>query len=308
MTAAGGMVLTSLQEPSTESSWTGRQPGQANVFQVIGDPINPARVEIQSNWREEVLYPPSVCTLKVNVPVHTVPPVARARPPLKENQKKNPEKESLPLPIIDAFSDDFDDEQAYSSSDEEGEVYIRGKMGKKRKVAAREELPRGREPVSNPLTLEGRIRRKETRVAHRREARAQNLKMIRLLMRGVAEKLHSHRHIKHFRSDLHRYIDFLFDGDCHIEGFSHGLNEEHLSVQGLNPSTSGPAPVEANSVPPELGPTEKSVDDVLPFANLKIDVDPKGDGTNYQTEIMVEIEKRSYRVIADSERPLLESI
>jgi hypothetical protein len=123
--------------------------------------------------------------------------------------------------------------------------------------------------------------------------------MIRLLMRGVAEKLHSHRHIKHFRSDLHRYIDFLFDGDRH-KGFLHGLNEEHLLVQGLNPSTSGPAPVEANYVPPELEPTEKSVEDVLPFANLKIDVDPKGDGTNYQTEIMVEIEKRSYRVIADS--------
>jgi hypothetical protein len=34
--------------------------------------------------------------------------------------------------------------------------------------------------------------------------------------------------------------------------------------------------------------------------NLKVDVDPKGDGTNYQTEIMVEIEKRSYRIIADS--------
>jgi hypothetical protein len=163
-------------------------------------------VEIQSNWREEVLYPPSVCTLEVNVPVQTVPPVARAKPPSKENQKKNLEKESLPLPIIDAFSDDSDDEQAYSSLDEEGEVYIKGKMGKKRKVAVREELPRGREPVSNPLTLEERICRKETRVAHRREARAQNLKMISLLMRGVAEKLHSHRHIKHFRSDLHRYI------------------------------------------------------------------------------------------------------
>jgi hypothetical protein len=71
-------------------------------------------------------------------------------------------------------------------------------MGKKRKVAAREELPRGREPVSIPLTLEERIRRNETRVAHRRETRAENLKMIRLLMRGVAEKSHSHRHIKHF--------------------------------------------------------------------------------------------------------------
>jgi hypothetical protein len=123
-------------------------------------------VEIQSNWQEEVLYPPSVCFLEVNIPVQTVPPVARAEPPSKENQKKAPEAESLPLPIIDAFSDDFDDEQAYSSSNEEGEVNIRGKMGKKRKIVAREELPRGREPVSNPLTLEERIRRKETRLAN----------------------------------------------------------------------------------------------------------------------------------------------
>jgi hypothetical protein len=236
--------------------------------------------------------------------VQTVLPVARAEPPSKENQKKNPEKknpekETLPLPIIDAFSDDSDDEHACSSSNEEGEVYIRGKMGKKRKVAAREELPRGCEPVSNPLTLEERICRKETRVQRRRKTRAQNLKMIRLLMRGVAEKLHSHRHIKHFRSDLHRYIDFLFDEPRH-RGFAHGLNKEHLSVQGLNPIASAPVPMETKSLPSELPPTEKSVEDALPFANLKIDVDPKGDGTNYQTEIMVEIEKRSYRVIADS--------
>jgi hypothetical protein len=179
-----------------------------------------------------------------------------------------PQKESLPLPIIDAFSDDSDNEQAYSSSDEEGEVYIRGKMGKKRKVAAREELPRGREAVSNPLTLEERIRRKETRVARRRETRAQNLKMIRLLMRGVAEKLHSHRHIKHFRSDLHRYIDFLFDEPRH-KGFSHGVNEEHLSVQGLNPISSVPVPMEIESLPSELAPTENSVEDALPFAKSK---------------------------------------
>jgi hypothetical protein len=77
----------------------------------------------------------------------TVLPVARAEPPSKENQKKKSEEESLSLPIIDAFSDDSDDEHAYLSSDEEGKVYIRGKMGKKRKVAAREKLPRGREPV-----------------------------------------------------------------------------------------------------------------------------------------------------------------
>jgi hypothetical protein len=122
--------------------------------------------------------------------------------------------------------------------------------------------------------------------------------MIKLLMRGVAEKLHFHRHIKHFRSDLHQYIDFLFDQPRH-KGISHGLNEEHLSVQGLNPIASAPVPMETKSLPSELAPTDKYVKDALPFANLKIDVDPKGNGTNYQAEIMVKIEKRSYRVIAD---------
>jgi hypothetical protein len=78
------------------------------------------------------------------------------------------------------------------------------------------------------------------------------------------------------------------------------LNEEHLSVQGLNPIASAPVPMETESLPSELPPNKKSVEDALPFANLKIDVVPKGDGTNYQTEIMVEIERRSYRVIADS--------
>jgi hypothetical protein len=258
----------------------GRQQSQAHVLQIIGKPTNSVSVEVQSNWREVLCILRLFCTLEVNVPVQTVPLVARAEPPSKENQKKNPEKESLPLPIIDAFSDDSDDEHAYSSSDEEGEVYIRGKMGKKRKVVAREELPCGREPVSNPLTLEERIRRKETRVQRQRETCAQNLKIITLLMRGVAEKLHSHRHIKHFRSDLHRYIDFLFAEPRH-RGFAHGLNEEHLSVHGLNPIASAPVPMETESLPSELPPTEKSVEDALPFANLKIDVDPKGDGTNY---------------------------
>jgi hypothetical protein len=92
----------------------------------------------------------------------------------------------------------------------------------------------------------------------------------------------------------------LFDEPRH-KGFPHGLNEKHLSVQGLNPIASVPVPMETESLPSELAPTEKSVGDTLPFANLKIDVDPKGDSTNYQTEIMVEIERRSYPVIADLE-------
>jgi hypothetical protein len=62
------------------------------------------------------------------------------------------------------------------------------------------------------------------------------------------------------------------------------------------------------NLPSELPPTEKFVEDALPFANLKIDVHPKGDGTNYQTEIMVEIEKRLTESLRIRERIRLESI
>jgi hypothetical protein len=34
--------------------------------------------------------------------------------------------------------------------------------------------------------------------------------------------------------------------------------------------------------------------------NIKLDVDPKFDKTNYQTEIMIEIEQKPFRIIADS--------
>jgi hypothetical protein len=56
---------------------------------------------------------------------------------------------NFPEPIIDASSDDSEDDQAYSSSAEEGKVYVRGKMGKKQNVTAREDLPRGREFVTD---------------------------------------------------------------------------------------------------------------------------------------------------------------
>jgi hypothetical protein len=277
---------------------TGRQQGQAHVFQVLGLPFGPAHVEIQSNWQEDALYPPSVCSLKVNVPVQTVPPLARAEPPSKEPKKKTSEAEKDQEPLNDAFADDSDDNQAYTSSDEEGKVSVRGKLGKRRKVAARDDLPRGREPVTNLLTLEERIRRKEARLSNRQQTRKDNLRMIRLLMRGVAEKLHSHRHIKHFKSDLHRYINSLFN-DSH-PSFLSDAKQGTLGSQNGPSVSNGPDFDEEMPNAPDLQPVENTVDEELPFANLKIDVDPKGDATNYQTEIMVEIEKRSFRVIADS--------
>jgi hypothetical protein len=224
--------------------------------------------------------------------------LAGVEPPPKESKKKTSEAEQDQEPFNDAFSDDSDDDQAYTSSDEEGEVYVRGQLGKRQEAAAREELPRGREPVTNPLTLEERIRRKETRLSNRQQTRKNNLRMIRLLMRGVAEKLYSHRHIKHFKSDLHRYIESLFD-DSH-PSFLSDAKQGNLGVQNGPSTSNGSVSDEEMPNAPELQPAENTVDEELPFANLKIDVDPKGDATNYQTEIMVEIEKRSFRVIADS--------
>jgi hypothetical protein len=49
----------------------------------------------------------------------------------------------------------------------------------------------------------------------------------------------------------------------------------------------------ANRVP--LNPSQPAG-----VTNSKLDVDPKFDKTNYQTEIMIEIEQKPFRIIADS--------
>jgi hypothetical protein len=123
-------------------------------------------------------------------------------------------------------------------------------MGKRQKVAAREDLLRGREPVTNHLTLEERIRRKETRLANRQTQRKNNLRMIRLLMRGVAKKLRSHRHIKHFRSDLHRYIESLFDDSS--PSFLSDAKQDNLGAQNVQSVSNGPVFGEEMTNAPDL--------------------------------------------------------
>jgi hypothetical protein len=68
-TAAGGFHHNCCRNHPQNPAIPGKQEGLANVLQMIEEPTNPVSVEIQFNWREEVLYPPSVCTLEVNVPV-----------------------------------------------------------------------------------------------------------------------------------------------------------------------------------------------------------------------------------------------
>jgi hypothetical protein len=60
------------------------------------------------------------------------------------------------------------------------------------------------------------------------------------------------------------------------------------------PESARPAFVSgANRVP--LNPSQPAR-----VTNIKLDVNPKFDKTNYQTEIMIEIEQKPFRIIADS--------
>jgi hypothetical protein len=134
----GGHFSRCRNAPPNQSH-TGRQQGQAHVFQVLGLPIGPTHVEIQSSWQEDALYPPSVCSLEVNVPVQTVPPLVQAEPPSKESKKKTTEAEKNPKPFVDAFSDDdSDEEQAYTRWTRKAKFMSEKKWGKgKRLLRAR---------------------------------------------------------------------------------------------------------------------------------------------------------------------------
>jgi hypothetical protein len=128
--------------------------------------------------------------------------------------------------------------------------------------------------------------------------------MIKAIMGKIMEKLATHWHIKQFRSDLHKYIDLGFN---HVRDVPKTKNAARLeAVQDenqavpvlLNPMTrtesERPSFVSgANRVPLNL-PKSTGV------TNIKLDVDPKFDKTNYQTEIMIEIEQKPFRIIADS--------
>jgi hypothetical protein len=158
--------------------------------------------------------------------------------------------------------------------------------------------------VLNPLSVEERVKRKETRVLNREASRQRNLAMIKAIMGEVMEKLTTHRHIKHFRTDLHKYIDLGFN---HVKDVPETMNAARLEIvpdeqlvpvlpdsAARAPESARPAFVSgANRVP--LNPSQPAR-----VTNIKLDVNPKFDKTNYQTEIMIEIEQKPFRIIADS--------
>ena len=119
------------------------------------------------------------------------------------------------------------------------------------------------------------------------------------------DKLATHKHIKHFRSDLHKFVDLSFN---HVKDVPETMNVARLKVAEDQETEVVELP-SGKTLPSENGqPSFITGANRVPLkgmapegrANIKIDVDPKFDRTNYQTEIMIEIEQKPFRIIADS--------
>jgi hypothetical protein len=177
-------------------------------------------------------------------------------------------------------------------------------LNKKKRGAPKEYLPKHREPVLNPLSVEERVKRKETRVMNREASCQRNLAMIEAIAGEVVEKLATHRHIKHFRTDLYKYIDLSFN---HVKDVPETMNAARLEISA-DKAQEAPKMLETRARAPESArPSFVTGPNTIPLntarlegvTNIKIDVDPKFDKTNYQTEIMIEIEQKPFRIIAD---------
>jgi hypothetical protein len=165
-------------------------------------------VEVQNNWTDAELYSHSSFTFKPAQPT-----------PAQQGTKRNESAKE-----VETESEDDDE---YSSSEDEGEVSIRGALNKKKRGAPKEYPPKHKEPVLNPLSVEERVKRMETREMNREASRQRNLAMIKAIAGEVVEKLATHRHIKHFRTDLHKYIDLSFN---HVKDVPETMNAARLEI------------------------------------------------------------------------------
>jgi hypothetical protein len=105
-----------------------RARGEINV--VTGsEPLLPHSVEVQNNWTYAELYPHSSLNFKLAQPV----------PAQQGTKQREGAKE------VESESKEDDE---YSSSEDEGEVFIRGALNKKKRGAPKEYLPKHREPIS----------------------------------------------------------------------------------------------------------------------------------------------------------------
>lgn len=175
------------------------------------------------------------------------------------------ENESLEILQLDtllqepASDSDGEDEDAYTSSDDsdvEAEQYAAEKrkghpshayQGPRKHV--RDELPRNREPVKpavrNPLTDEQKAQRRAAREKNKAELTQRNQAAIAAILAPVSRQLTTHKDFKHFRTDLHRYVDQLF-----------GHKSEKSASSGAGPYVPPPARDSARAPPPPNPPAE----------------------------------------------------
>jgi hypothetical protein len=243
-----------------------RERGEINV--VTGsEPLLPHSVEVQNNWTDAELYPHSSFTFKPAQPV----------PAHQGTKQREGAKE------VESESEDDDE---YSSSEDEGEVFNRGALNKKKRGAPKEYLLKHREPGINSLSIEERVKCKETRVMNREASRQRILAMIKAIAGEAVEKLATHRHIKHFRTDLHKYIDLSFN---HVKDVLETMNSARLEISPDKdqevpslPETRARAAESAQSsfvTGPNTNPLNTTRSEGV--TSINIDVDPKFDKTNY---------------------------
>jgi hypothetical protein len=129
--------------------------------------------------------------------------------------------------------------------------------------------------------------------------------MIKAIAGEVVDKLATHRHIKQFRTDLHNYIDLSFN---HVKDIPETMNAARLEISSDKDQEVPKIPATRARAPESVRPSFVTGPNTIPLktarpegvTNIKIDVDPKFDWTSYQTEIMIEIEQKPFRIIADS--------
>jgi hypothetical protein len=104
---------------------------------------------------------------------------------------------------------------------------------------------------------------------------------------------------------LHKYIDLSFN---HVKDVPETMNSAQLEISPDKdqevPSISKTRARATESARPSFvtGPNTIPLNTARSegVTNIKIDVDPKFDKTNYQTQIIIEIEQTPFRIIADS--------
>lgn len=167
------------------------------------------------------------------------------------------------LPNMDCFAQDGDSgyeisesesdyESSSSDSDDEAETFAQkrgreesGRDQVKFKSQKRDvnTLPRHREPVKpvlHPLTAEEKEKRNESRRKNRRAVSEQNWGILRELFKPLNPTLISHKHLKYFRTDMHHYLDNVFQFERRPRKFRSPIPGEGKAPVEPSSQASGP--------------------------------------------------------------------